>query len=112
MKSSQPPSAIAQDLFQRHWMDDGRLWRDHLPWVRRMNEYKARPWCSVEKDWFKLAAKKLRALAVSASTSETDLVWLSFDAEILRIAVGGETVIVPATGTAWDARVCYQGKTT
>ena len=60
-----------------------------------------RPTCSVEKDWFKLAAKRLRPLANSAS--ESDLVWVSFNGEALRIAGCGTTVIVPAIGTAWDA---------
>jgi hypothetical protein len=84
------------------WLADGWTWQDRLPWVRRMEEYKARPMCSVEKDWLKLAARKLRPLADSAS--ESDLVWVSFNGETLRIAGCGATVIVPAIGTAWDAR--------
>jgi hypothetical protein len=83
------------------WLADGRSWQNRLPWMRRMEEYKARPMCSVEKDWFKLAAKKLRPLADCAS--ESDLVWLSFNGETLRIDGCGATVIVAATGRAWDA---------
>jgi hypothetical protein len=84
------------------WLAGGWIWQDRLPWVRRMEEYKARTMCSVEKDWFKLAAKRLRPLADSASAS--DLLWLSFNGETLRIDGCGARVIVPATGTAWDAR--------
>jgi hypothetical protein len=53
---------IGEKFQPRHpipWLAGGRRWQDRLPWVRRMEEYKARPTCSVEKDWFKVAAKKL-----------------------------------------------------
>jgi hypothetical protein len=89
------------------WLADGRTWQDHLPWVRRMEEYKARPTCSVEKEWFKVAAKKLRPLADVASAS--DLLWFAFDGEALRIAGCGVAVILPATGTAWDLRYAIKG---
>jgi hypothetical protein len=86
------------------WLEEGRQWQDRLPWVRRMEDYKARPTCSVEKDWFKIAVRKLRPLANSAS--ETDLAWFSFDGEALKIAGCGETIIVPASGSSWGGKVC------
>jgi hypothetical protein len=89
------------------WLADGRTWRDRLPWVRRMEEYKARATCSVEKEWFKLAVKKLRPLADVAS--ESDLLWFAFDGEALRIAGGSVAVILPATGIAWDLRYAIKG---
>jgi hypothetical protein len=89
------------------WLADGRAWRDHLPWRRRMKAYECRPRCSVEKDWIRVAIKRLRAVAASAS--DTDLVWLAFDGEALRVAVCGLTVIVPATGTAWHTRYAIKG---
>jgi hypothetical protein len=76
------------------WLEDGRAWHDRLPWVRRLEEYKARPTCSVEKDWFKVAAKKLRPLAGAAS--ESDLLWFAFNGEPLKIVGCGTAVIVPA----------------
>jgi hypothetical protein len=94
--------------FSTPWLSDGRTLRNHLPWVRRMEEYMARPMCWVEKEWFRVAAKKLRPLADSVSAS--DLVWLSFDGETLRIAGCGATVIVPATGTAWNARYAISAR--
>src|SRR5262245_55436877 len=45
-----------------------------------------------------------RTMRLIDSASESDLVWLSFNGETLRIAGCGATVIVPAIGTAWDAR--------
>jgi hypothetical protein len=109
-----PPTTIAygigesfRPLHPTPWLADGRTWQDHLPWVRRMEEYKVRPTCSVEKEWFKVAAKKLRPLADVASPS--DLLWFAFDGEALRIAGCGVAVILPATGTAWDLRYAIKG---
>lgn len=90
------------------WLEDGRAWQDRLPWVGRMEEYKARPTCSVEKDWFKVAARKLRPVADAAS--ESDLLWFAFNGETLKIDGCGAAVIVPATGTAWDARYAVKAK--
>jgi hypothetical protein len=83
------------------WLDDGRTWQDYLPWVRRLEAYKGRPQCMVEKDWFKIAVKKLRSIPDSAS--EDDVASISFDGEILRIVCNGSTVIVPANGAPWVA---------
>ena len=54
------------------WLVDGRTWTDYLPWVRKTKAYARRPQCSVEKDWFRVATKKLRSRA--AVSLETDLV--------------------------------------
>lgn len=102
---------LGKSFRSRHptsWLADGWTWQDRLPWVRRMKEYEARPLCSVEKDWFKVAVKKLRALADAASDS--DVVWIGFDGDALRIAGCGTAVIVPATGTAWKARYAIKTK--
>jgi len=94
-------------LHPTRWLADGRTRRDRLPWVRRMEEYKGRPTCSVEKEWFKLAVKKLRPRADVAS--ESDLLWFAFDGEALRISGCGAAVILPATGVAWDQRYAIKG---
>lgn len=84
---------------QTRWLEDGAAWQESLPWVRRLEAYKGRPRCAVEKDWFKVAVKKLRSMPESAS--EGDLASVSFDGEILRIACNGSTVTVPAVGAPW-----------
>lgn len=98
--------------FQPHiptpWLADGREWKDHLPWMRERKAYELRPQCTIKKDWFRVAAKELRAVATTAS--ESDLGWLIFDGEALRVSVRGTTVIVPATGTAWDSRYSIRAK--
>jgi hypothetical protein len=95
-------------LHPTSWLSDGRAMRDRLPWVRRMEQYKMRPTCSIERDWFKLAGKKLRSLM--DSVCESDLVWFEFNGETLKITGCGTTVIVPATGRAWDSRVAIRAK--
>lgn len=90
------------------WLTAGRVWQGHLPRVREMKAYERRPQCVVERDWFRVAAKKLRMIA--ATTADSDLAWLSFDGETLRFIVCGATVIVAATGTAWNARHAIKGR--
>jgi hypothetical protein len=36
--------------FPTPWLADGRALQSHLPWVRRMEKYRARPMCLVEKE--------------------------------------------------------------
>ena len=47
------------------WLDEGRTYRDILPWVRAeaeaRAEYENRPRCSVSRDWLRLGIKKLSA---------------------------------------------------
>ena len=48
------------------WLDQGRLWQDHLPERREMAAYRARPCCLVKRDWFRLPARRLRERAQDA----------------------------------------------
>jgi len=82
------------------WLKQGRAWRSHLPWVRQMEAFNARPQCSVESEWFRVAAKKLRGLSETAT--EGELACFAFDGEILRIKACGSLLAMPATGKAWD----------
>ena len=84
------------------WLADGRSWKDHLPWERDRKAYAARPQCSVEKDWFRMAVRKLKEAAKAAD--DHDLAHISFDGEILRFSVRDTTVPMPAAGTAWNDR--------
>lgn len=83
------------------WLLEGRLLQDHLPWVRRQQAYETRPQCSVEKDWFKLAAKALRPLAATAA--ETDPAIFSFDGAVLRVEACSEVIAMPGIGAPWPA---------
>ncbi|MCY1392262.1 hypothetical protein D3C76_708300 [compost metagenome] len=82
------------------WLDNGRNWIAYLPWEKEHAAYSARPQCSVEKEWFRVASRKLLELGEAAGESE--LVWLSFDGEVLRFQLHGRSVICPAiAGEAW-----------
>jgi hypothetical protein len=88
------------------WLSDGREWQCFLPWERdkqlRERLYAARPKCWVARDWFRVARPRLYAMAKEAA--EKDLVWLTFDGEVLRFAAPHAAVIVPATGNSWPDR--------
>jgi hypothetical protein len=97
--------AVGKDfepLLPSPWLSDGRQWQDHLPWLRDRAKYEARPKCRVERDWFRLARRKLCAIAEQCSGSE--LAWLAFDGEAVRFTIGEVVMIVPASGKAWPAR--------
>ncbi|WP_137805888.1 hypothetical protein [Pseudomonas sp. G(2018)] len=82
------------------WLTDGRSWASHLPGVRERIAYSARPHCVVEKDWFRVALRKL--LDIGGSTEADALVSIGFDGEVLRFSCNGKVVICPATGSSWD----------
>lgn len=85
------------------WLERGREWRHQLPWEREKEKeragYLARPKCTVEKEWFRLAAKRLRAAAEMAGADA--LATLSFDGETLKICTPDLMLGVPASGTPW-----------
>lgn len=82
------------------WFSCGKEWEDQLPWIREMNAYKARPQCMVDREWFRVAVKKLRDLISTAD--ETDMASFRFDGVGLQINVCGTTLVMPASGKAWD----------
>jgi hypothetical protein len=82
------------------WLSNGHLWKSTLPWVRRDMAYKGRPRCTVQRDWFKVAAKRLRMLADGAAPDV--LARLSFSGEVLRGSIENEVVLVQAIGNAWE----------
>lgn len=85
---------------QPNWLIDGFRWKSHLPWVQRLQAYEARPHCLVERDWFRLAAKRLRTLTVTATPGQKAS--FTFDGEVLKIAVCNNCIPLPARGIAWD----------
>lgn len=86
-------------LIPTPWLADGRAWKDHLPGVAKQKAYAARPQCSVDSEWFKVAAKKIQEAI--ANSGKNDVASFSFDGEILRIEVCNKLVAMPGTGEAW-----------
>jgi len=82
------------------WVDQGRKWSDTLPWEQDRRRYEARPHCLVDRDWFRLAAKKLRDKAGLVNANESAS--FQFDGKVLQIKTLGEFLAMPAEGVAWD----------
>jgi len=82
-----------------HWIDQGREWRDHLPWVRQQAAYDARPHCRIDRDWFKLAAARLRDWLVDADPAAPAV--FAFDGHTLTIHGPLGPLPLPAEGAAW-----------
>lgn len=90
------------------WIELGRSWQDHLPWVRRQKAYAARPQCQVGREWFRVAAKKMRELAIQAEIAE--LVNFSFDGQVLKIKTGTDFLAMPAEGEPWNTEYSLKAK--
>lgn len=81
--------------------------QDTLPWVRNMAAYAARPHCSVERPWMKVAINALKA-NLSVEKGDGDVgIW--FDGQVLTFSGFGWVVPVPAKGDPWPSR--YQIRT-
>lgn len=82
------------------WLEQGLAWQDCLPWVRDSKAFAARPRCIVDREWWRVAVKKIREQVSLAA--DFDLVSFSFDGETLRVKTNGTLIVVPAEGQAWD----------
>jgi hypothetical protein len=84
------------------WLDQGWLWQDHLPGRRELAAYRVRPRCNVERDWFRVAARRLLEKAQTAD--EEAVATFAFDGTVLTIRAGDLTLPLPAEGSAWPER--------
>lgn len=82
------------------WLEQGRLWKHHLPWEQKQAAYRARPHCTVSRDWFRMPAKTLIALSLSAS--EEAAATFTFDGDILTVLAADARLPMPAKGMAWN----------
>lgn len=83
------------------WLIMGRQFRHLLPWERQMAAYEARPVCLVDREWARVALRKL-AEEISRSDDDT-AIGLHFDGEILRIHCPSGLIAVPASGKPWES---------
>lgn len=81
------------------WLDIGRQNIHLLPWKREFAAWKARPKCTVARDWMRLVLKAIAEL-LNKGTAESQFT-LSFDGNVLRISLGGEVIATSASGLAW-----------
>jgi len=83
------------------WLVEGRNHRNLLPWVAEMAEYEARPHCTVERVWLRVALKELRWILSTAYDGD---VVFGFDGAVLTIRCAGKVVAMPGEGMPWAQR--------
>lgn len=88
------------------WLVEGRNYREHLPHVRYQQEakaqharYMARPHCTVEREWARLALKRLRTL-IDANGLQSHVTF-AFDGRVLTIEYSSQAIPLPAQGQPW-----------
>jgi len=100
---------LFQPLRETPWLHEGRNHRHLLPWEkeraeseRELIDYRARPQCSIEKDWMKLAIKSLTLHLAKVEDNES--VDVFFDGEALSFRVGVNLVVLAGVGSPWRGR--------
>jgi hypothetical protein len=81
------------------WLIEGRAHRHTLPWERERAAYAARPNCRAERDWVRVAWKRL-ALALTG-LNDGAKVHFAFDGLVMTIRPGDGVIAFPASGQAW-----------
>ena len=85
------------------WLIEGQRNQDLLPWRAKQAAYEARPQCTVERDWLRLA---LKTLAGHLGTVGDDApVVVGFENGVLSIQCAGKAIALPGEGLSWPQRV-------
>jgi len=99
---------IAWHLDQNHgfeatntpaWLEVGRQHLHLLPWVRDLAAYKARPRCTVQREWMRIVLKTLGTQMAESNTESR--VTLRFDGRVLTLDVDRNVIAAAAQGEAW-----------
>lgn len=86
------------------WVEEARRNRRLLPWVMSQAEYDARPHCTVQRDWLRLARKNLREHL--GSLPDNAIVVFSFDGAAFSIRCDTKLIVFPGDGSPWT--VCFR----
>jgi hypothetical protein len=86
------------------WSDEGRQNRRLLPWVMSRVEYEARPQCTVQRDWLRLALKTLGERL--ASLRDNGIVVFSFDGSVFSVRCDKKVIAFAGEGLPWT--VCFK----
>ncbi len=81
------------------WIEEGRNHQGLLPWVKSMAEWEARPQCTVDRDWLRLALKTLADHAV-IQPDDADVLF-SFDGSVFTIKCDGKVIALAGEGVPW-----------
>lgn len=82
------------------WVVEGRKYRHLVPWIQDISENSSQTYCRVDRDWTRIALKKLKGLLTK--TKNNDSVKFEFDGAVLKIICAGQLIAVPADGNSWE----------
>ena len=91
------------------WFDEGRQNRRLLPWVKSQAEFDARPQCTVQRDWLRLALKTLSGRV--AVLPDSTIVAFHFDGSIFSIRFEKKVIAFPGEGPPWTVSFSVESRT-
>jgi hypothetical protein len=81
------------------WLVEGQQSLGLLPWRINQAAFEARPICTVQRDWLRLALKTL-AVQIASVGDEVPVV-VNFENGVLSVQCAGKKIALPAEGTSW-----------
>lgn len=81
-------------------VDPGRAYWHLLPWVQNQAAYAARPACTAQREWVRIAIKSL-ASHLDGLEDDTQVRFF-FDGQVFTIQAEEKVIAFPATGDSWD----------
>lgn len=91
------------------WLEEGRQNRRLLSWVLSQAEYEARPQCTIQRDWLRLALKTLTARV--AALPDDAMVTFHFDGSVFSIFSEKNVIAFPGEGPPWTVSFRVEAKT-
>ncbi len=82
------------------WLNEGLLLKEYLPWEKVAKAYNENPKATIEHEWFRVLAAKIKLLAFTAP--DEDLTTLSFDGTLLKVVCNNEIYVISGLGTDWQ----------
>ena len=90
------------------WINQGKVWENHLPGRREMKAYRDNPTAYIEHGWFRVLLKKIIEAAHEANDQE--ITTISYDGSILRVEYRENLLVCPGIGKAWTAKAILKTK--
>lgn len=100
----QSDGRVFRPAWALEWIEEARRNRRLLPWVMSQAEFDARPQCTVQRDWLRLARKSLREHL--GSLADSAIVVFSFDGAVFSIRCDTKLIVFPGEGSPWT--VCFR----
>jgi hypothetical protein len=90
------------------WINEARQNRRLLPWVTSQAEFEARPHCTIQRDWLRLALRTMGKHL--ASLPDDSLTSFSFDGSIFSIRCNTTVIAFPGEGSPWTVRFTVEAR--